>query len=130
MGKLDTFMQELSRELKLENPLTPSMPGVYFLPLEENLSITINESLSSISFTSTIAPTPKVHKEAFFQEMLEGNLFGQGTQGGFLSLTEDGKNIILTTKLSLESNYDVFAGALEDFIVTVDFWRDEALQHK
>lgn len=65
MGKLDTFMQELSRELKLENPLTPSMPGVYFLPLEENLSITINESLSSISFTSTIAPTPKVHKEAF-----------------------------------------------------------------
>ena len=129
MGRLDKYIQELSRELNLEKPLNPSSSGSYFLPLEDTIRIQISENLSSIVFLAGIGSCPSLKREAFLQEVMEANLFGQGTHGGVLSLSEEGK-ITLTHSIPGETSYDSFSSELEDFITTVDFWKDEIFSYQ
>lgn len=59
-----------------------------------------------------------------------GNLFGQGTHKAVLGLTEDGNMLTLFKVVEYNIDYKQFRDALEDFINSVDFWREEALNHK
>jgi len=130
MPLLDEFMKNLSHEMELDRVMEPEMSGVYILPLDEDLDVVINRGDLGISFVSEIADCPEMRREEFLSEMLLGNLFGQGTTDAVLGLNATGKKITLARHLDHEITYDEFSDILEDFMNSVDFWREEAQNFK
>lgn len=125
--QLSAFLQEFLNELEIKEPLPQEIPGVYTLPLDEGLSITISSISQGFILTSTIAPAPKQKEEEFYMQALLANLFGQGTKGAILSLSEEGRMLTLSRNIDYDVSYKEFREILEDFINIIDFWRDEAL---
>lgn len=110
--------------------LATEVPGTYALPLDEGLTILISEIPNGLILKCSVAPYPKVREEIFSTQAMLGNLFGQGTRGATLGLTNDGNTLTLTQIIDYNIDYKEFKDLLEDFINSVDFWRDEALNHK
>lgn len=122
---IERFMTQFSKELELPRELEPKSPGVYVLPLEEDLSITFTEKDGVIHFHSVVAGCPAQNQEAFFQKMLLGNLFGQGTYGSVLGLDEDGKFLVMQRTFDFPLDYRQFRDQVEDFVNALDLWREE-----
>lgn len=127
---IERFITQLSKELELPRELEPKSRGVYVLPLELDLSITMTEAAGVISFHSIVAECPHQNEEPFFERMLLANLFGQGTFGAVLGLDEEGKSLVLQQTIEHPQDYRHFRDTLEDFINAVDLWREEAQQNK
>ncbi len=123
---LDTFMQQLTKELEIEGSLATEVPGVYTIPVNENLSVLISEIPRGFSITCTMADSPKKNEEEFFSQALLANMFGNGTDGCTLGLTEDGEQLILSRSIDYEVNFQEFTDVIEDFLNAVDLWRQEA----
>lgn len=124
--KLDQLMQQFAQDMELGD-ITTQIPGVYVLPLEEEVRITISAAAGSgFSLQCQLAPCPKVKEEEFLTQAMLANLFGQGTRGGVLGLTEDGNVLTLSKVIENDLEYKDFKDIIEDFINAVDFWRDEA----
>lgn len=124
-----TFIPQLAEELQMDS-LEPIGPGIYNLPLEEDVNITITTLPVGYTFFGMITTCPSANKEGFFLHALQANLFGQGTRGAVLALTEDGNVLTLSRTVEYNSDYREFKEALEDFVATIVFWRDEARTHK
>lgn len=125
---IEQFMQKLSAEMELEQPLTAQIPGVYSIPLDEGYSITITSPSSErFDFSSTLGPLPAVANEAFFTQLLLANLFGQGTRGAVLALDGDGNMLMLKRTISHHIEYKEFRDLVEDFINVADYWREQIL---
>lgn len=123
-------MRDLQHEWELENPLPEPMPGVYNIPLEEGVVITASSlSNGGIKLSAQVVDIPPKEEE-FFEQALLGNLFGQGTNGAVLGLTEDGKRLTLSRTIDYDVNYKEFRDLLEDFINSVDFWKSEVLNYR
>jgi len=122
---IERLIEQLSRELEVPS-IAPKSKGVYILPLEEDLFITISEKEGAIHLDSQVAPVPEEDQGRFFQSMLAANLFGQGTYGAILGLDEEGRGLRMQRSLDYPVDYRQFRDAVEDFINAVDFWRQEA----
>lgn len=127
---LDEFIKELSDDMEFIEPIKPDMPGVYTLPLDEDLSITISQNEMQIAFYSEVDKCPTIKREEFLDEMMWANLFGQGTEGAWLGLTDDANKITMNNLIDINCSYDEFADALEDFINAVDHWKEQAKTFK
>lgn len=128
---IDYLMQQLSLELQIDPPLKAEVRGTYVIPIEEDLSITVTVlPLQGIMLSSTLGKIPGGHEEAFFEGMLRGNLFGDGTHGAVLGISPDGANFTLNQIVERRIDYSEFRNIFEDFINTADFWRSEALEQK
>ncbi len=127
---LERHLQQLASEMEVQSTFGTATQGVYALPLDEKLVINIIESPPGFSFQCNVAPCPDQGEEGFYTEMLAGNLFGKGTLGSVLGLSDDGKTITLTMEVESNVDYKEFRDRLEDFINTVEFWRSEAEQVK
>lgn len=128
---LDKLIEKLIEDFELTNTtLASEVPGTYAFPLDEGLFIMISEIPNGFFLKCSLAPYPKVKEEAFSTQAMLGNLFGQGTSGATLGLTMDGNTLTLTQIVDYNVNYKEFKEILEDFINSVDFWREEALNHK
>lgn len=125
--QLSTFLQEFLQELEIQEALPQEVPGVYTLPLGDGLTISISSLPQGFTLTSTIAPVSKGNEEHIYTQALLANLFGQGTKGAILSLTEEGRMLTLSRNIDYDVSYKEFREILEDFINTVDFWHEEAL---
>lgn len=126
---LSAFMQELSIEWELQAPLPQNMPGVYTIPLEESLSFQIASLPQGFTLNSHLIAAPSRNLEEFFEKALLANLFGQGTNGAILGLSEDGKMLTLSRNIDYDITYKEFRDIIEDFINTIDFWREFALDY-
>jgi hypothetical protein len=122
------FIEELSKELEGRIPKDDS--GNYKLPLEEGVNIMMTSLPKGFSFFCSFAQTPKTNRDALLTSMLHGNLFGQGTRGAVLAISEDGNRLILSKIVDHATDYKEFKETLEDFINMVDYWRSEALKFK
>ncbi|MGK5594186.1 MAG: type III secretion system chaperone [Parachlamydiaceae bacterium] len=127
--QLNTYLQEFLQELELREPFPQESPGVYTIPLGEGLSITLSSHPQGFYLHSTIGPAPEQQEEAFFTRALLANLFGQGTKGAVLSLSEEGRMLTLSRSIDYDISYKEFKEILEDFINVIDFWREEALKN-
>lgn len=127
---LDPFIQQLVKELEIEGSLATQMPGVFRFPLEEDLTVIISDTPPGFTLTCNVATTPKVKEEEFYTRCLMGNLFGQGTKGAVLGLSEDGEWLTLSQNVNTHADYREFRDILEDFINSVDYWRSEATSVK
>lgn len=124
---LENLMQEFSRELGVGNNLASGTPGVYKLPLEDEVSITISALPPGFILSCPFAPCPKNNREFFFSQALLADLFGQGTHGAVIGISEEGNNLTLSKVIDYNINYKEFRDTIEDFINIVDYWRGEAL---
>lgn len=127
---LDQFIQQLSKELELDEPLRSDAPGVFAMPIEDDLTIMISSLPQGFSLSCGIASCPKSNEGSFYERILLADLFGQGTKGGVLGLNEDGNLLTLVHQIEYNTDYKTFRDTLEDFINTVDFWRAEAVSWK
>jgi len=128
---LEKFIPHLIKDLELGDvSLGTGTPGVYSLPLEEGLKITMADSPNGFILKCAIAPYPKEREEIFATQALLANLFGQGTKGAVLGMTTDGNTLTLTQEISYQVDYKEFMEILEDFINTVDMWYDETINFK
>jgi hypothetical protein len=130
MTALKPLMTRLVQDLELEGTLASEVPGTYAFPLEEGGSILISEIPHGFIFKCEVAPYPKTKEEVFSTQAMLGNLFGQGTKGAILGLTLDGATLTLTQVIDYDVEYKEFRDALEDYINSVDLWRDEVANHK
>ncbi|MBS4168099.1 type III secretion system chaperone [Parachlamydia sp. AcF125] len=126
---LDNHMKRLAAELELENSMTTETPGVYAFPLSEDIKIYILTISEGIYFECAFAPCPSTRQEELFTQLLLANLFGQGTRGATLGLSEEGKLVKLSQLLENKEDYQLFKNNLEDFINSVDFWSEETLTY-
>jgi hypothetical protein len=127
---LESFMKHFSKDMELEQPITSVVPGSYTIGLEEDLAVTIIEIPHGFSLDCTLCACPKGREEQFLTHALLGNLFGQGTKGAVLGLNLEGNEVKLTRTVDYHVEYKEFKDILEDFINSVDFWREEALNYR
>lgn len=124
---LQGFIPKLIQDMDLGAiNLSSEIPGVYSLPLEEGLSLSMTDIPDGYIFKSNIAPYPKIKEDVFLTQAMLGNLFGQGTRGAILGINLEGTSVTLTLVVDSSVEYKDFKESLEDFINTMDFWREEA----
>ncbi len=124
---IDYLMQQLCKELAIDPPLKPQMPGAYLLPLD-TIDITIKAMpLEGVVLSTDLGPFSQDRREDFFQDLLRANLFGDATHGAVLGLSQNGSTITLSHTAEYRLDYTEFRSIVEDFINTADFWRSEAL---
>lgn len=128
---LNALMQELTNEWELQGPLPQSVPGVFTIPLEEGVNFTISTlPQGGIYLSGTVGQIGKGQEETLFTQALLGNLFGQGTKGALLGLNENGTVLTLSRLIEYDVSFKEFRDIVEDFINTIDFWREEAQKYQ
>lgn len=123
---LERYIQALCKELELEGSLATQVPGVYNLPLDEDISILMTDKAPGMNIHCNLCSVPQSQSEEFFGRLMLGNLFGQGTKGAVLALNDEGNKVILHQDIMHHIEYKEFRDILEDFINSVDYWRTEA----
>lgn len=126
---LENYVDQLMKEMEIEASLATQVPGVYALPLEENLKVIITNHPPGFTLSCNLSPMPKQPQEDFLTSLMLGNLFGQGTKGAVLGISEDGALLTLTQKIDYNADYKEFRDVLEDFTNSVDLWSEEAQKY-
>lgn len=128
---LEDYMKQLARDFELTVPFRSEVPGIYIIPLEEGLHIDISASpQGGYYFSSVLVDIPTGKEEEFYNNAMLANLFGQGTNHSVLGLTNDGNKLFLSHEVDREISYTDFRNVLEDFINSVDFWREDVLNYR
>jgi hypothetical protein len=129
--QLSKLVEGLQKEWELSQPLRQDIPSVYTVPLDTGLSFTISAySQGGVWLQSTIAEAPDKNLEEVYTQLLLGNLFGQGTKGALLGLNENGTQLTLSRTIGYDIDFQEFKDSVEDFINTIDFWREEMMQYR
>ena len=124
MSQLTALLQPLCQELEIPFPVADTR-GQYLLAIGD-LSVALRSLEPGIGCYSEVGKCPADGQEAFLQQMMLANLFGQGTQHAVLGLTPDGKTLTLSLEIDYNIEYKDFRDLLEDFLNAADFWRSEA----
>ena len=125
---LEEFVVKLAKDLELKEALKV-IDGSTALLLDE-VAITISEAQAGFQFTAFLGEPPSEQIELFLSKLLRGNLFAQATSGSILGLDETGAKIILRYYQPTKSTYRDFKEKLEDFLNTIDFWKQEVISHQ
>ena len=121
---LDQFMEKVSKEMELDEPLKAQVPNVYSIPLDEGLAVTItSKSTDQYEFTCVLGPCPRGEREAFFTRLLQANLFGHDTFGSVLGMDVEANQLTLTKNIDYHIDYKEFRDIVEDFFNAADYWR-------
>jgi hypothetical protein len=124
--KLDIAMQELAKELESERSFATEVPGVFAIPLEEDVRLIVTSlPRGGVSLKCQVTQIPRNRQEELFEELMRANLFGEGTQGAILGLNEEGSHLTLCQEINYDIDFPQFRDRVEDFINSVDFWREE-----
>lgn len=128
---LESHLKQLQKELELDEPFISQAPGTWVVPLDEGLEVVVTaRQPQGFSLESELGELPKEDQESFLDNVMLSNLFGQGTDGAILGLDEKEKNITIAFHSDEDVDYTRFRDILEDFISSVDVWRDEILMQK
>ncbi len=128
--RLSQFMEMFQKEVGLDKAIPQNDAGEYVIYMDKELSYTISDLNPGIGLRCDIAPCPKEQVEQFYTEMMHANLFGQGTEGAILGLSDDGNSLTLSREIEYNIDYERFKECLEDFMNAIDFWRTEATTTK
>ncbi len=127
---LEKYLPLLIKELEIDTDLATANPGVYSWPINEQVNVTLTSYPFGFSLSCPIDTNQRKEEELFFTQVMLGNLFGQGTEGAVLGLNEEGNLLTLTQTIDYTIDYKEFKDILEDFINTVEYWKDESKNYK
>ena len=122
---INTFMEQLAKELELPPEVAQDVGGKYALPMDDESIINLSDVPPGFSITANVCQVPERDLETYYQHVLHGNLLGQGTSDAILGLSEDGKNLTLSMDIDYSVSYIEFKETVEEFLNTLDFWREE-----
>jgi hypothetical protein len=75
---------------------------------------------------SVVCRTPLENKGAFYEELMDGHLFGQATGGATFGLDKNHGEILLFQKFQTEgTDYQEFQSALEMFLNRLEHWKEK-----
>lgn len=123
------LLQELQKDYELKEPFAEVAPGVWQVPVDENITVMLHSTPAGMGqgviLSCSFGEMPIGEEEELYRQMLLANLNGQGTKGGTLSLSDDGRRLILSRVIDYDINFKDFRDMLDDFISVVDFWQEE-----
>lgn len=122
---LDELIHNLLKEIELDISPSKIDPSTYQVDLTPNLSIIIKKMDPGYYFQTAISEIPDYEAEMLFISLMEANLFGQGTGGGVLGISPEGKTFMFSKKILQDLNYQEFKEKLEEYVNYVEFWRIE-----
>lgn len=124
---LEKYMEQFEEEMEqsLKGPA-----GTYLIPLDDGINIVISKVPNGFSLFSEVIECPKENEEEIYYQSLMANLFGQGTNGSILGLNDRGNLLTLSRVVDYNVEYKDFKEILEDFINSVDFWKDEVYNRR
>ncbi len=129
--KLEMLIKELEKAWGLEQPLSQSGSGAYIIPLDVHLPLSVSQlSSGQIVLSSPFAKVPEKDVEKAYETLLNGNLFGQATNGALLGMSADCEWLTLTKEIGYDIDFKEFKDCVEDFINTVEFWQEETAQYR
>ncbi len=129
MSLIADHVQQFAHDIEMDS-LEPASPGIYELELEDDIMVKITILPVGFSLFSQVFSLPGTNRENFFTQALLANLFGQGTRNAVLGSDDEGKVLTLSKVVEYTPEYKDFKEALEDFVTTVDFWREQIRTHK
>lgn len=118
---LDKYIEMLAKELEITESLGTEVPGVYAIPIDEEVNVLISTVSDGVELTCTLAPCP-TEEEDFFTQALSANLYGEGTDLSVLGIDAEGKLVTLSRSINYSVNYEEFRNIVEDFLNSVEFW--------
>jgi len=127
--QLEKYVRELEKEMGVQDSFTTTTPGTFAIPLEEGIDVKLSILPEGFLLFCEVSEVPSERLEAFYTEAMLANLLGQGTKGAVLGLNLAGNLLTLTLAVEYNVDYKDFKELVEDFLNTVDFWRDEVLRH-
>lgn len=127
---LEEHLNRLAEDLQIP-PLDPKdKNSCYYLPLTEDLEITIQSRKLGSALFSKVASVPSQKKEEAFLYFMSANLLGQGTGNQVLGIDPDEKFLTLSCVIPYEMNYKEFREKIEDFANYLSYWRTEAAKRE
>lgn len=112
-----------------ETPIKEEAPGIFMLPIEEDVSIKIEALPEGFSLFCILGDCPKDNLEIFLTEVMNANLFGHITRNSVLGLTDDGNRVTLSRIIDYNIDYKGFNELLQDFYNIALFWREQAINN-
>lgn len=123
-------MEELAKDWGLDKGIPKGTNGAYTIPLEDGVSFEIGKLPKGFSLTANnLVTCPVKDIETFFEQALLTNLYGDQRSGAVLGLSDDGKMLTLSRNVDYDITYKEFKDMIEDFITSIDFWREESLNY-
>lgn len=124
------YVIQLSQDLEINPELVKTdQEGTFVLPIgNPSLHIKVKDLNPGVYLFSKICPCPKEKLEELFIYLMKANLFGQGTFGSVIGLEEE--YLTLSSALPYDMNYRDFKETVEDFVNTIDFWKEEVVRIK
>lgn len=129
MVNLRLYCDQLSKDLQMEEFIKEEAPGLFSLPIEEDVSIKIGTLPEGFSLHCILCDCPKENPEIFLTEAMNANLFGHITRNCVLGLTEDGNRLTLSRIIDYNIEYKGFSELLQDFYNIALFWREQAINN-
>lgn len=119
---LDRMCEKLAKDWGVERGFGTSVPGIWGIPLDDDLEIVLAEINGGYTLSATLAQAPQEKREEFYVELLAANMAGQATKGAVLGLNEK-ENVVVSQAITRPVQYRDFVEILEDFVTTVDDWQ-------
>jgi hypothetical protein len=120
---LEKLIAQLKSDFNFEIPQKEDKS--YELVFSETITISFNPFDENFNLNSKLFTFKEVPGQSELSHLLLGNLFGQATGGGILSLNIEGKELFLTKTFDYDINYKDFRDEVEDFVNYCEFWEEE-----
>ena len=125
---IEDYVKQLIHQLRVTQPVSIDEQRVIACFLTMPLNIKALDP--GMRMWTAIAPCPLERREELFVLLMDGNLLGQGTEGGVLSLDPEGNFLTLTLDLPYDMNFEAFHEATEDFVNVAWYWKQQVEKHR
>ncbi len=123
---LKRFIEQLTKDLDLEDSVSVDQAGVFSLHFEPQLDVTLKEvSDSKLCLRASLALVPKKDRAEFLERVMGANLFGKETGRAVLGMEKE--SLILKQFVLDDLNYGQFRDCLEEFVNYAEAWREETV---
>lgn len=121
---LNNYIEQLIIDLEINEKVTTEDKNKYIIPIDQNINVTIKNMQPGCSLSTKIAPIPEYPCQEILSQIMNGNLFGQGTGEAILGIDNAGKMLTLSQEIPYDIEYQEFTEYLEDFVNYAAFWQE------
>jgi len=121
------YLTQLSQELKLKPTTVKTKEvGVFEFEVDPLTKVELAEYELGITLKTELCETPTQDTGELYAKMMDANVFGIGTFGSVLGMSEDNKFLLLTKYIDYQPTYQEFRDTFEDYVNAVKFWQEKA----